>query len=313
MITIGTWNLENLFRPGAEGGPTSEQAYWAKLAALAAGINVMTPDVLAVQEVGDAEALDDLLELLDGDWFRELAAPDRRGIRVGFVSRVPLSEPEQVSDYPEGVAPVQVNDAGEVVDRMARPALLVHARLGGSDVVLVSCHLKSKLLSYPGGRFSPKDEDERVRYSVFALARRAAEAATVRALATRVLGGDGQRRPTAVLGDLNDGVFAATTTLLLGPPGSEIGTAGFERPDDGDGARLWNVAPLIPEQSRHSRTYRGRPELIDHIMVSHALVGLLAEARTGDTRTGSIGDDPAERRDAPGSDHRPVVARLRIP
>ena len=40
--------------------------------------------------------------------------------------------------------------------------------------------------------------------------------------------------PVVVLGDLNDEPLAATTQILLGPPGSEIGTAGFDRPDRGD-------------------------------------------------------------------------------
>jgi hypothetical protein len=50
-----------------------------------------------------------------------------------------------------------------------------------------------------------------------------------------------------VLGDLNDEPEAATTQLLQGPPGSEIGTAGYDRPDQGDGQRLWNLAARIPK------------------------------------------------------------------
>jgi hypothetical protein len=37
-----------------------------------------------------------------------------------------------------------------------------------------------------------------------------------------------------VPGDLNDEPTAATTQILQGPPGSEIGTFGYERPDRGD-------------------------------------------------------------------------------
>jgi hypothetical protein len=86
--------------------------------------------------------------------------------------------------------------------------------------------------------------------------------------------GDSQGREQAliVLGDLNDEPTAATTQILVGPPGSEIDTSGFDRPDQGDGSRLWNLAPLIPAERRFSRVFRGRGELIDHILVSHALV-----------------------------------------
>ena len=60
--------------------------------------------------------------------------------------------------------------------------------------------------------------------------------------------------------------------ILLGPPGSEIGTGGFDHPDHGDLQRLWNVTALIPEKERYSRVYRTRHELIDHLMVSRALL-----------------------------------------
>jgi hypothetical protein len=67
-------------------------------------------------------------------------------------------------------------------------------------------------------------------------------------------------------------VQAATTQLLLGPPGSEIKTAGFDHPDKGDAQRLLNVAPLMPAGQDYSRINNGRKELIDHILVSAALV-----------------------------------------
>ena len=85
-----------------------------------------------------------------------------------------------------------------------------------------------------------------------------------------------------VLGDLNDEPLAATTQILLGPPGSEIDTRGFDLDDAGDGQRLWNLAPrILPEDRRFSRVFNGRPELIDHILVSHALVHDVDSVRPG--------------------------------
>jgi predicted extracellular nuclease len=168
-------------------------------------------------------------------------------------------------------------------------------------------------LTFPGGRFSTTDEAERARFGAYALYRRAAEAVTVRGVATDLLAGDGQNRAVIVLGDLNDEPEAATTQILHGPPGSEIGTGGFTQPDQGDGQRLWNLAARIPEQERYSRIYRGRRELIDHILASHQVTHAVAD---GDVTTGpapdSIGDNPNARRDAPGSDHRPVVATINL-
>ena len=78
-------------------------------------------------------------------------------------------------------------------------------------------------------------------------------------------------------GDLNDTLQAATTQLLLGPPGSQLGTGGFDHPDAGDGSRLWNLAPKMPagdpvtgEGAKNwSRINNGVKELIDQILVSH--------------------------------------------
>jgi endonuclease/exonuclease/phosphatase family protein len=73
MVVVGTWNLENLFRPGGNGAPSNDAAYQAKLDTLAAVINRLAPDVLAVQEVGDPEALADLAGKLNGSWHTELS------------------------------------------------------------------------------------------------------------------------------------------------------------------------------------------------------------------------------------------------
>jgi hypothetical protein len=101
------------------------------------------------------------------------------------------------------------------------------------------------------------------------------------------------------------------------PPGtgSEIGTGGFNQPDEGDAQRLWNLASRIPEAQRFRRKYRGRNELIDHIFVSHALVGKIAQDHVITDAAGptpSIDDDPTKRRGAPGSDHRAVLASIDV-
>ena len=57
MVAVGTWNLENLYRPGGRFGPKTRAVYDAKLGTLAATITRLAPDVLAVQEVGQPEAL----------------------------------------------------------------------------------------------------------------------------------------------------------------------------------------------------------------------------------------------------------------
>lgn len=113
-----------------------------------------------------------------------------------------------------------------------------------------------------------------------------------------------------VAGDLNDEQHAATTQILHGPPGSELGTEGFDRPDTGDRQRLWNTAGFIPADERWSRVYRGRRELIDHILVSQELIGAVQGATTAGGPVDSIGDQPGTRRNAAASDHRPIQVAL---
>jgi len=103
-----------------------------------------------------------------------------------------------------------------------------------------------------------------------------------------------------VAGDLNDEPEAATTQLLHGPPGSELGTPGFDHPDQGNGQRLWNLALLIPENQRFSRVYRGRGELIDHLLVSHVLVKAVQTVPTGEIDIPSITEQPGEQQNEAG-------------
>jgi predicted extracellular nuclease len=261
--------------------------------------------------------LADLAERVGGVWHRATADPDRRGIRVGFLSRLPLHQVRQISAFPAGVRPIQVDDTPATQAAMGRPALHVQIHVGDQVIDLVTCHLKSKLLGFPDGRFAPRDEQERARFAGYALSRRAAEAVTVRAAATALLtptAGAPASAGVVVLGDLNDEASAATTQILSGPPGSEIGTPGYAHPDQGDAQRLWNLADRIPAEQRYSRIYRGRRELIDHILVSHTLVDLVDDGAvsTGGSPPPSITDNPTARRDTAGSDHRPILATINL-
>jgi endonuclease/exonuclease/phosphatase family metal-dependent hydrolase len=208
---------------------------------------------------------------------------------------------------------VQVDDQGSTLGQMGRGAVAITVTTdAGIPVRLITTHLKSKLLTFPSGRFNPRDEDERARYAAYALARRAAEAAALRVAVTQALGGHGDQRPVVLTGDLNDTVQAVPPNCCRVRPGSEIGTRGFAQSDRGDAARLWNLAPLMPAGLDYSRITQGRRELIDHILVSQALVSPLtavtARAVIDAPLTSIDPTDPTARRNAPSSDHAPVVA-----
>jgi endonuclease/exonuclease/phosphatase family metal-dependent hydrolase len=323
QIRVMSWNVQNLFAASTPDGPPTQAAFDAKLASLVEVIDAQQPDVLALQEIGPPEVLAVLQQRLGHQLpNRELSThPDRRGIRVAICSHLPLQNPVQLHTFPAGLAPVQVGDPPTdpgappaTLDHMGRGGLHVTVTADGRQLTVITAHLKSKLLSFPGGRFQPRNEGERARFGAYALALRAAEAVTLRAHLTQLLHDQGATAAVVLAGDLNDAVDAATTQLLQGPPGSELETPGFARPDQGDTQRMWNLALRIPEGQRFTRRFRGRKELIDHIFASKALMDPLPTATTamaGELR--SVTEDPREERGKPGSDHAAVVATFQLP
>ncbi|MFD8982668.1 endonuclease/exonuclease/phosphatase family protein [Streptomyces sp. NPDC059564] len=324
-LIIGTWNVENFCRPlpaGSVPNPNKcaakdQATYDAKVEALAGVITEIGPDLLGVQEVGSQEALDDLVAKLPGTWHSVLSNhPDPRGIRVGVISRFPLLDVQQRKDFPDRLRPIQVEDQGDdaLTSEMGRGGLAVRVEPSpGQSLRVAVCHLKSKLLTFPNKQHSTNDERLRARYEAYALFRRTAEAVTMRGLADDLLQGDGKNRDVIVLGDFNDGWQAATTQILYGPPGSQIGTGGFTHPDNpGDANRLWNLAPHILEQGGFSRIFEGQHELIDHIMISHSLLAKFQEVSTGNEKLPNVVEaQPAAAHDKP-SDHSPVVAKFNL-
>jgi endonuclease/exonuclease/phosphatase family metal-dependent hydrolase len=171
MTVIGTWNVENLFkfRPDGNFGPTSQAAYDVKLKGLVATINTAGVDVLAVEEIGDPEALEELTAQLGSQWRHVTSTvfDTAHPIRVAFLSRLPLEVIAYRAAFPQQLAAIQAGDDGATAQQMGRGALAVRVtEPDGRTLDLIAAHLKSKLLSFPPGptgrsRFQPGDEGER--------------------------------------------------------------------------------------------------------------------------------------------------------
>ena len=325
---VMTWNVENLFRPGPGAGQPEQQRFQQKLQLLANVINQLAPDVVALQEVGGLEPLSDLQQALGAGYpHRAISAfPDPRGIRVAFLSKLALvGPPVDTVDFPPGPA-LDIHDltatgGSTPITHMSRGALRIRVSKGGVTVDLITAHLKSKLLTFrlPGGgsSFEPRNENERAQVGGIALLKRAAEAVTLRIHANALLEGNPQS-PLVLLGDFNDVPEAQTSLLLAGPPGSEIGTSGFNQADKGDDARLFNLAPLIPEERRFSRIHRGRGELLDQIFASEELFPRAPDNKRKlpvvdshidfKDQLPSIGENPGARAAETAPDHAPVTA-----
>ena len=356
VFKVMNWNVENLFLPDPS-KPESQQEFQDKLAKLAAVIDDEQPDVLALQEVGPNGALEALQQALthsmphSAEGNPEAGGEPSRAIRVAILSTKPLSAIRTISPFPDLIRPVQQKDPvfdkpGTTADEsllaaMGRSALEVVVEVDGTEVTVITAHFKSKLISYPrvkgvvaGSRFNPNDEDERYRYAAYALYRRTGEALTIRDRLNAILSSgtgepdpdDGLGREKAVVfcGDLNDQPDAATTQIIQGPTGSELGTAAFRTGDNGDGYRMWNLAPRLnitpegkpPTKPPYTRVFKGRGELIDHIFASHRLVNPenIPEVRTvlAMDRLPSVNEIPTERKSDPASDHAAVVATFNL-
>jgi exonuclease III len=71
----------------------------------------------------------------------------------------------------------------------------------------------------------------------------------------------------------------------------------------------------MPTGRNYSRINQGRPELIDHILVSELLVRKVDVSSVGAVITQplpSITPVPTERLNEPSSDHAPVVATFHV-
>jgi endonuclease/exonuclease/phosphatase family metal-dependent hydrolase len=325
MVTfkVTTWNLENLFRPEKD---SDQPPYDQKLQQSASVILNLAPDVLAMQEIGSPESLADLQAVLQDQYPHQAISnfPDRRGIRVGYLSKLPIDESVDLYEFPKnGLASVPGIDSQgnpETVTNLSRGALQISVTpQPGFTIYLINAHLKSKLLSYPSNgkkaRFVPENENERAILAGFALLKRTTEAIAIRVQANQILENNA-KTALIVLGDLNDGPDAATTQILYGPGGSQPGSSGFDRADAGDDTRLFNLDALIPVDRRYSRIYQGSKELIDHILVSKELLpGTPVTLPQVDSYhetvpLPSIGDMPTVRsgKQTFPSDHAPISA-----
>ena len=313
-ITITTWNVQNLAK--------SDPVFADKLDFLIGTLQALGSDVIALQEILDPNALQDLA---NGLGFQHFAAtPDGRGNRVAFLTRIAPAQPPQLIDQwqlPQGVKVRRFDNNGiiEIVPKFRRPAFQITVAHNGDEIDVVTAHLKSKLLTFRGN-FSTSDETLRAHTAYFALQRRAAEATSLREHVTTLLK---RGRDVVVLGDLNDGPEAATTQILYGPPGSQPrgpddatrAAGAFQRADTNDGQRLFNVAKLVPEDIRWSRRHNGQNELLDHILTSEKLMPRKNGLRQVPTMSilnedtpNMIGPHPTMGGVAP--DHAPVTAKF---
>jgi endonuclease/exonuclease/phosphatase family metal-dependent hydrolase len=188
-----------------------------------------------------------------------------------------------------------------------RPALLTEIELpDGRSLHLVNAHLRAPLAApIPGQKEAPfrwRSVSGWAEGYYLATMKRIGQALEIRLAVERVFEAD-VAALVAVAGDLNAEEFAPALRLLV--------AAGD---DTGNGALAPRV--LIPvdrsvaADRRYSVLHHGRPQMLDHILVSRTLLGLLGDV---EVHNETLADELlGAGKQLPGSFHAPLVARFTL-
>lgn len=282
---IATANLLNFANPDRiyyENAPAySQRQYQHKLRGITDLLAKAHADIIAVQEVWDSQALEELAVSL-GFEPKHVVAPlasndstsaytQGRGAQntpaVGIISRFEQLECSLLEDIlPKAV--IDIPDIG-LYKRFNRPPLMLRVNAYGQPITIVTTHLKSKraffLRDENGHLLEDMDDPNiRVRAKLRSLCMRAAEAASIRMSIIERL--HHTREPLILLGDMNDVTGSVTTQLM-----AETGEVNYDKSMRDvalfDAARIQSRYDWMRDVA-YTHIYQGMPEVIDQLFVS---------------------------------------------
>lgn len=317
-MRLATFNVENL-----DDEPDAAPSLAERIALMRPQLRRLDADVVCLQEVhAQGAAGERTLAALDaliaetryaafaravtrteaGDLYaeRNLVTLSRFPIAASAQYRTDLVRPPMYSR----VTADPPDDEARAV-RWERP--LLHTTLtlpDGGPLEVVNVHLKSKRpVDIPGAKvdaFTWSSASARAEGSFLSAMQRLGQAVEVRMLVEMLFDADAEAR-IAVCGDFNAQADDVEIRALRGDV-EESGNPALA-------GRVLVVADrTIPTSLRYSLIYQGRGEMIDHVLVSRALLAALggAEAHTELVHDESIAFATDEK--YPESDHAPVVA-----
>jgi endonuclease/exonuclease/phosphatase family metal-dependent hydrolase len=325
-LRIATFNVENLGKPIVPGTTLEE-----RIRLLRPQLLRLRADVLCLQEV-DSErprgggarrlsALDALLADTPYQGFHRASTLSRSkgGFRdkhnLVILSRLPIGEQRQIRH--DLVAPplhrpiaADAQAAALAPVEWDRPVLHAAVRLNGGPVLhVVNVHLRAPRAAFVAGQKS----DSQTWRSMsgwaegffLAAVKRAGQALEVRLLVDRLFDAD----PDALIvvcGDFNADVHEVPVRTIRG-----------DEEDAGNphlAARtLVPVERSLADSRRFSVVHHGRPQMLDHLLVSRPL---LAWYRSVEIHNEALGDELVTShavRGSPESFHAPVVAEFGAP
>jgi endonuclease/exonuclease/phosphatase family metal-dependent hydrolase len=259
-IRLATFNLKDFFAPRRD---EERASVAAKVDGVVASLRRARADVVALQEVGSIELLEQLVTALPelGYGPPVVGGEDRRGIRNAILSRLPIQW-AQVHEAKSLPFPRFVDtDPEPFPNRIPLRRAIVHVRieagaLGELDVL--TAHFKSGLPA-PMRMASGEPIENATPYglaesAVRSLVFRAAEALHLRSIVDGVFA-HSPDHAICVMGDLNDTLDSLAVNIVRG---LEPTNKHHLRPG----------AALVPEEARFSCHHGGQPTLIDHVLSS---------------------------------------------
>lgn len=304
---ITTFNVENLFdlvdepTKDDEGSTPTPEALETQLTKLARAIRMelRLPDILVVQEVENTAILQELGDRVNAAAGTDYTATsfetsDARGIEVGFLwdaDRVSLTDAFQLSGPDVEAA------FGPSSPSPGREPLVGVFDVRGYEITIVGNHFKSKSGDDP--LFGVNQPPVRVTE-----VQRKAQAQVVRDFVDSILGSD-PNALVVVTGDLNDFQFSEPGEGADNPVAILEGVGG--------GVPLTNLVGMEKAAERYSFVFDGNSQVLDHTLVSPAMLGMVAGVDFLHFNAGfaaAIGDDVSTTIRA--ADHDPLEARFTI-
>jgi endonuclease/exonuclease/phosphatase family metal-dependent hydrolase len=325
MLRLASFNIENL-----GGGRSGEAAALAdRIAALRPMLRRLDADVLCLQEVNAERpranaprafaALDRLLEGTPYAAFHRAATAGPKGGPADVHNLVVLSRHAIVASetirHRHVAAPLYRRATATPADKAPAPIEwdrpLLRAAIELPDrrrLEILNAHLRAATASFvPGRKRGAWAWNSAAAwaegYFVSAL-KRAGQALELRLIVDALLDADADAL-IAVCGDLNAGLDEAPLRLIVAAE-EDTGTGALA------GRMLTPLARSLPGDRRFSVVHHGRPELLDHILASRALMGFY---RGIDIHNESLSDELvayAKVERSPASHHAPVVATFDV-
>jgi endonuclease/exonuclease/phosphatase family metal-dependent hydrolase len=322
-LRVATFNVENLGMPSDHGATLSE-----RIQSLRPQLLRLRADILCLQEVDSQRrstgserrltAMQELLAETPYDGFHQVATRSRSkgGVRdkhnLVILSRFPLAEHRQIFHdlvAPPTHRPVTTEPAdGEVCEiEWDRPFLYAAARVDdGRTLHVINLHLRAPRAAFiPGQKTNSRTWRTMSGWAegfFLAAVKRVGQALEVRLFVDRLLDADPQAL-IVVCGDFNADAHEIPVRTIRG-----------DEEDAGNPhLTMRTLVPLersLADSRRFSVVHHGRPQMLDHLLVSRPL---LAWYKDVEIHNEALGDELITShavRGSPESFHAPVVAEF---